>query len=245
MKTIVRRVVRYDPFSNRERLFEPSGAQVPRHDVGSVHEGIDIKEALHQLERLVEAAQRCAIRPVARCRPRATPALSEDAISRALCVRRLNCITDAREITCNVRSPDRCTMTSSVMPSAKYSVSGSALRFRKGSSATTGDALRTGSGAARRRANSAAVGRRSLGVRASASMIALSAAGGTAARKPGPKAPDPPCAWSAPTPVSVPQGSERAADTSDWADSRTGETEHALDKRRTDVQIVVSHTVPN
>ena len=52
------------------------------------------------------------------------------------CCRCLNGITDVREITLSARIFDRCAMTSSVMPSAKYSFSGFALRLRNGSTAT-------------------------------------------------------------------------------------------------------------
>ena len=59
-------------------------------------------------------------------------------ISRRLCSRFLNGMTDVREITFSERTFDRCAITSSVMPSAKYSFSGSALKLRKGRTATEG-----------------------------------------------------------------------------------------------------------
>ena len=57
-------------------------------------------------------------------------------ISRRLRSRFLNCITDVREITLIERTFDRCAITSSVIPSAKNSLSGSALRLRNGRTAT-------------------------------------------------------------------------------------------------------------
>src|SRR5215207_6426850 len=57
-------------------------------------------------------------------------------MSRMLPVRCLNCITELREMTVRARIFERWAMTSSVMPSAKYSFSGSALRLRNGSTAT-------------------------------------------------------------------------------------------------------------
>ena len=56
-------------------------------------------------------------------------------ISFRVCCRCLNGMTEVREITWRARIFDRCAMTSSVIPSAKYSFSGSALRLRNGSTA--------------------------------------------------------------------------------------------------------------
>ena len=47
----------------------------------------------------------------------------------------LNVLADVREITRRARTFERSAVTSSVRPSAKYSLSGSALRFVNGSTA--------------------------------------------------------------------------------------------------------------
>src|SRR3989442_183411 len=64
----------------------------------------------------------------------ATPSFA--AIARSPSWRFLKGITEVREITSRARIFDSCAMTSSVIPSAKYSFSGSALRFTNGSTAT-------------------------------------------------------------------------------------------------------------
>ena len=48
----------------------------------------------------------------------------------------LYCIEDVREITLSALTLESCAMTSSVMPSLKYSFSGSVLMFSNGSTAT-------------------------------------------------------------------------------------------------------------
>src|SRR5439155_24454032 len=90
-------------------------------------------------------------------------------------------ITDVREITLRARSFDRCAITCSVMPSAKYSFSGSALRFRNGKTATDGG--RGAAGAARASVNAAIEPNRSAGVLARALSRAWSTPGGTAGRR--------------------------------------------------------------
>ena len=76
-------------------------------------------------------------------------------------------------------------MTSSVMPSAKYSFSGSALMFWKGSTATTGGLARSPArpAATSASANVAAEGNRSAGAVASGLRERLLDAAGTAARR--------------------------------------------------------------
>ena len=105
-------------------------------------------------------------------------------ISRRLCVRCLNGMTELREITLSARIFERCAMTSSVMPSAKYSFSGSALRLRKGSTATAVARGRDGAGAMSAAANSPTVAKRSAGTLASARVIASSTGAGTVLREP-------------------------------------------------------------
>lgn len=62
----------------------------------------------------------------------ATIRTSAPAMVCRLWLRCLNGITDVRDMTRNARIFERAAMTSSVTPSAKYSFSESALRFRKG-----------------------------------------------------------------------------------------------------------------
>src|SRR5205807_1307011 len=93
-------------------------------------------------------------------------ASSRAAISLRLCSRCLNAITDVREITLRARIFDRCAMTSSVIPSAKYSFSRSALRFRNGKTATDGG--RGCGGAERASTNAAIEAKRSAGALARA-----------------------------------------------------------------------------
>src|SRR5205807_7573360 len=91
--------------------------------------------------------------------------------------RRVNGITDVREITLSARIFDKCGMTSSVIPSAKYSVAGSALRFRNGRTATDGG--RGGAGAARASVNAAIEAKRSAGALARPLLSAWTTPGGT------------------------------------------------------------------
>ena len=100
-------------------------------------------------------------------------------ISRRLCSRFLNGITDVREITLRERIFDSWAITSSVMPSAKNSFSGSALRFRNGSTATEGGLRAPSLGRISASANSPADANRSAGTGASAFMSACSTASGT------------------------------------------------------------------
>ena len=90
------------------------------------------------------ASRRCArgLRYAARFRRAVVVAPSVRPISFRLCARCLNGITEVREITWRARIFDRCAMTSSVIPSAKYSCSGSAPRLRNGSTATEGNRAR-------------------------------------------------------------------------------------------------------
>ena len=74
-------------------------------------------------------------------------------------------------------------ITSSVMPSTKYSLSGSALRLRNGSTATTGDFGRAVPGAESASANAAAEGNRSAGDFANARTSTWSIPAGTVARR--------------------------------------------------------------
>ncbi len=101
-------------------------------------------------------------------------------ITLRLSVDRLNGITDVREITLSARIFDRCAMTSSVIPSAKYSFSGSALKLTNGSTATVGDCARAG--AVNASANSRVDAKRSAGCLARAFMSACSTDAGTVAR---------------------------------------------------------------
>ena len=74
--------------------------------------------------------------PACRTLPSTTVAApSRLLISVRVSCRCLNGMTEPREITCRARILERCAMTSSVIPSAKYSFSGSALRLRNGSTA--------------------------------------------------------------------------------------------------------------
>ena len=57
------------------------------------------------------------------------------AISVIVSVEFLNCITDVREITFNALSCDNSVIKASVIPSAKYSCSGSFERFVRGNTA--------------------------------------------------------------------------------------------------------------
>src|SRR5438309_1557859 len=95
----------------------------------------------------------------------ATPSFA--AIARSPSWRCLNGITEVREITSRARIFDSCAMTSSVIPSAKYSFSGSALRFRNGSTATDRGLGRTTPDVARASANAPAEANRSAGTPAS------------------------------------------------------------------------------
>ena len=101
-------------------------------------------------------------------------------ISFKLCSRCLNAITDVREITLRARIFERWAMTSSVIPSAKYSFSGSALRLRNGRTAT--DGARAEAGAVSASANAFGDAHRSAGTLASAFVNACSTPGGTAGR---------------------------------------------------------------
>src|SRR2546428_387008 len=75
--------------------------------------------------------------PARRTLPSSSVATSSfAAIARSPSWRFLNGITEVREITSRARIFDSCAMTSSVIPSAKYSFSGSALRFTNGRTAT-------------------------------------------------------------------------------------------------------------
>ena len=103
-------------------------------------------------------------------------------ISRRLRSRCLNRITDPRPITFSERILESWAITSSVIPSAKNSFSGSALRLRNGSTATDGGRDRAAAGALSAWAKAAAVGNRSAGERARAAEIAASTAAGTAGR---------------------------------------------------------------
>ena len=77
--------------------------------------------------------------PARRTLPSSSVATSSLApISRRLCSRFLNGITEVREMTLRERIFESWAITSSVMPSAKNSFSGSALRLRNGSTATDG-----------------------------------------------------------------------------------------------------------
>ena len=72
------------------------------------------------------------------------PTPSAAPISRRLCSCFLNAMADVRDVTRRVRILARCAITSSVMPSAKNSFSGSALMFTNGSTATEGRAAAAG-----------------------------------------------------------------------------------------------------
>jgi hypothetical protein len=76
-------------------------------------------------------------------------------ISRRLRSRFLNIITEVREITLSERILESWAMTSSVMPSAKYSFSGSPLRLRNGRTATERAGARNASGLVSAAENSA------------------------------------------------------------------------------------------
>ena len=104
-------------------------------------------------------------------------------ISRRVCSRFLNRMTEPREITRSERILESCAIVSSVIPSAKNSFSGSVLRLRNGRTATDGS-LGAGASAtpARAWAKAAALGNRSAGSTASARMIACSTAGATPGR---------------------------------------------------------------
>ena len=91
-------------------------------------------------------------------------------------------MTDVREITRRARTFDSWAITSSVIPSAKYSFSGSTLRLRNGRTATDGGD-RTGAGAVSASANAPVEANRSAGVLASAFMSACSTAAGTVVRR--------------------------------------------------------------
>ena len=103
-------------------------------------------------------------------------------ISRRLWSRFLNIITEVREMTLSDRIFESCAMTSSVIPSAKYSFSGSPLRLRNGSTATERAGARTASGRASAAANSATEAYRSAGTWASAVRMACSTPSGTLSR---------------------------------------------------------------
>ena len=66
------------------------------------------------------------------------PTPSAAPTSRRLCWCFLNAMTEVREVTRSVRIFARCAITSSVIPSAKNSFSGSALMFTNGRTATDG-----------------------------------------------------------------------------------------------------------
>ena len=110
------------------------------------------------------------------------PTSSRAAISCSPCSPSLNDITEAREITLSVRTFESWAITSSVIPSAKYSFSGSALRLRKGSTATDGTRSRAGAGALSAAAKAAIDSNRSAGSLARALTSACSTAGVTPLR---------------------------------------------------------------
>ena len=137
--------------------------------------------------RSVSASTSCATMrtrsPARRTLPSSTVvAPSVAPISRKLCSRFLNRMTEVREITLSARIFESCAMTSSVIPSAKYSFSGSALRLRKGARRRTSPAGRDGAGAVSASANSPAVANRSAGTLASARRSPASTGAGTVSR---------------------------------------------------------------
>ena len=81
-------------------------------------------------------------------------------------------MTEPREITFSERIFASCAITSSVIPSAKYSFSGSALRLRNGSTATEGGRFGSVSVALSAIASSPAEAKRSAGARARARVSA-------------------------------------------------------------------------
>ena len=123
--------------------------------------------------------------PARRTLPSSKVATSSVApISRRLWSRPLNFITEPRPITRSERILESWAITSSVIPSAKNSFSGSALRLWKGRTATDG---RRGAGAAvtfpaSASANAAAVAKRWVGSTASARASVSSIAAGTCGR---------------------------------------------------------------
>ena len=102
-------------------------------------------------------------------------------ISLRLSSRFLNGITEVWEMTLSERIFASWAITSSVIPSAKNSFSGSALKLRNGSTATEGDLAMTGAVSAAIMA--APLGKRSAGTFASAFLIASSTDAGTAGLK--------------------------------------------------------------
>lgn len=92
-------------------------------------------------------------------------------------------MTEVREIALSARIFDRCAMTSSVMPSAKYSFSGSALKFWNGSTATEGACARPVAGALSAFTKSATDANRSTGSLAMALARASSTSAGTSDRR--------------------------------------------------------------
>ena len=105
--------------------------------------------------------------PARRTLPSSSVATSSAApISRRLWSRALNRMTEPRPITLSERIFESWAITSSVIPSAKNSFSGSALRFWKGSTATDGSrgARATVARPASASANAAAVGKRAGGL---------------------------------------------------------------------------------
>src|SRR5438034_571690 len=115
--------------------------------------------------------------------PSSTAATSSwAAISRRLCSRFFSGITDVLEITLRARIFESWAMTSSVIPLAKYSFSGSGLRLAKGSTAMERGRRGTAAGWVSASANAAAVPNRSAGSAASAFRSACSTPAGTVAR---------------------------------------------------------------
>src|SRR5439155_8423558 len=89
---------------------------------------------------------------------------------------------EPREITRSKRIYERWAMTSSVIPSAKNSLSGCVLRLRNGRTATDGARASARAGAVNAAAKAPAEAKRSAGTHARALMIARSTAGDTAGR---------------------------------------------------------------
>jgi len=135
----------------------------------------------------VSASTSCAtIRtrlPARRTLPSRSVATSSAApISRGLRSPFLKAITELREITLSERIFESWMMTSSVIPSAKYSFSGSGLRFTNGSTAIDGVRAGAATGVTSAAAKAAAEANRLSESRASAVATARSIGTGTEGR---------------------------------------------------------------